>query len=71
MTESTYLVECASCGAQNRVPPVHEGKHGRCGKCGETLPAAYAHPVSLGDEDFDRFLVENRVPVLAEFWAPW
>lgn len=68
---STYKMRCPSCGALNRLPADKEGVSGRCGACKAQLPALYTKPLSLDDAGFDSFVNSCRLPVLAEFWAPW
>jgi len=67
----SHVITCPACGAANRVPSSREGERGRCGACHESLPPLFTTPVTLNDESFDRFIKGIRLPVLAEFWAPW
>lgn len=68
---STYTVRCPACGAANRIPTAKEGVQGRCGACKSLLPALYSRPLALDDAGFESFVGNYRLPVLAEFWAPW
>ena len=68
---STYTMRCPSCGSLNRMPAEKEGIRGRCGACKAPLPTLYSKPLALDDAGFDSFVGNYRLPVLAEFWAPW
>ena len=59
-------VECANCGAKNRVPAAAEGLP-RCAKCGTPLPWV----VDATDEEFRAVVEESSLPVLIDVWAPW
>jgi thioredoxin 2 len=59
-------VECASCGARNRVPAAAEGVP-RCGRCATPLPWV----VDATDEEFHSVVDESSLPVLVDVWAPW
>lgn len=62
---TTTTVSCPSCRTINRVPAIASGTP-RCARCKAALPWM----VDAGDVDFDT-LVDARVPVLVDFWAPW
>lgn len=62
-------VSCAQCRAVNRVPSERLGDGPVCGRCKTALFGAA--PIELGQADFDRFLADNDLPVLVDFWAPW
>ncbi|HEB77595.1 MAG TPA: thioredoxin TrxC [Methylothermaceae bacterium] len=62
-------VVCGHCFATNRVPETKIGNHPRCGKCHR--PLLDGQPVELNDANFDRFITNNDLPVLVDFWAPW
>jgi len=68
---SIYTIRCATCAAVNRVSSDKAGVMGRCGACGKQLPILYDRPVAMDDTRFDQFINSYRLPVLAEFWAPW
>ncbi len=60
---------CPHCGAVNRVPDERLNDQPVCGRCGTALMPA--EPVSLSDEQFDRFIARTELPVLVDFWADW
>ncbi len=60
------VVECASCGARNRIRPASAGEVPVCGKCRKPLPWL----VSASDTSFAGEL-RAGVPVLVDFWAEW
>ena len=60
---------CPHCFAVNRVPAEKLGLQPKCGKCGaQVLPPT---PVELTQADFAKFIQQNELPVLVDFWAPW
>jgi len=61
----TATVACSACGTRNRVPATASGTP-RCAKC----KAPLAWIVEAGEGDFDE-LVQAKIPVLVDFWAPW
>jgi thioredoxin 2 len=65
-TNRTTQVECASCGAKNRVPAVAGGVP-RCGRC--STPLRWV--VDATDDDFHAVVDESSLPVLVDVWAPW
>lgn len=67
----SHVMHCPECGAANRIPDDKQGVSGRCGACKARLPALYTKPLALDDAAFDPFVSSYRLPVLAEFWAPW
>jgi thioredoxin 2 len=45
------------------------GEEPKCGHCAAPLfPGA---PVDFDEAGFDTFVARTRLPVLADFWAPW
>jgi thioredoxin 2 len=65
----TVLVVCPACGAKNRVPRGRLGERPVCGKCRTKLYGERA--AELGGASFERYVRENQLPVLVDFWAPW
>jgi thioredoxin 2 len=68
MSEPLHIA-CAACGATNRVPPARLSEEPRCGKCHE--PLLDGSPVELTDQNFDKFVQHNDLPVVVDFWAEW
>jgi len=65
------LTPCVACGKTNRQVFSHLGQPARCGHCHADL-AAPAEPVDVSDVHvWDHLIATSRVPVLADFWAPW
>src|SRR3954469_23014184 len=60
------LALCARCGAHTKVPAAALAVP-RCGQCDAVLPWL----TTAGDDDFDSVVVDSRVPVLLDLWAPW
>ena len=68
MTDLTR-VSCPHCAAVNRVPTTRLTDKPVCGRCKKPLFAAA--PIELDQAGFSRFLADNDLPVLVDFWAPW
>ena len=62
-------VECAQCGALNRVDLGKVGDGPRCGKC--QAPIRLDAPVPASDRTLERILRDSPVPVLVDFHAEW
>ncbi len=71
MPES-QLVQCASCGASNRVPQekIEQGLQPVCGRCKVPLSAS-GKPVIVTDSNFTSQVEHSPVPVLLDMWAEW
>lgn len=68
MNDKIHVV-CPNCDSINRIPESRLGDGPRCGKCG--MPLFTAHPVELRDDNFQKHVTRNDIPVLVDFWAPW
>lgn len=68
MSESKHLV-CPACGATNRVPNARLAQQPVCGKCKQPLFAA--KPPELTGQSFAKFIGNNELPVVVDFWADW
>ncbi|MEQ8231674.1 MAG: thioredoxin TrxC [Gammaproteobacteria bacterium] len=66
---ATLQLVCPHCAQLNRLPRERVGDSARCGRCKRALLAA--HPVSLDDTRFARFVERNELPVVVDFWAAW
>jgi thioredoxin 2 len=65
------IVDCSSCGAQNRVPASRALDRARCGSCKASL-APFSHPMPVHSAaDFEELVRGAKVPVLVDFWADW
>ena len=68
MTDTCHIV-CPDCAAINRLPVARLQSAPNCGKCG--TPLFSGKPLDLGDQNFQRHLERNDIPVLVDFWAQW
>jgi len=66
------IVECANCGARNRLSSVDaSGKAPVCGKCHSPLATAPSTPVIITDANFSAIANGTQIPVLLDMWAAW
>ena len=68
MTDSHHIV-CPKCAAINRLPTERLQSAPRCGKC--KAPLFSGQPVDLGEQNFQRHVERNDIPLLVDFWAEW
>ena len=68
MSENLHVV-CPHCSATNRLPAGRLAEGGQCGSCKQ--PLFNAHPTELNEENFERHIAGNDIPVVVDFWAPW
>ena len=68
MAETSHIV-CPHCEKTNRIPAARLQDGPKCGHCHEALFSG--HPVELTADNFRRYLTQNDVPVVVDFWAPW
>ena len=65
------ILPCPQCETGNRIAYKMIGIEGKCGACGEILPALN-RPVEISSEtSFNQLIAECRLPILIDFWAPW
>lgn len=69
MTDSLIQIVCPSCSAKNRLPKAKLNDKPLCGKCGKSLLST--SPVAASDKTFSRYITDNGLPVVVDFWAPW
>ncbi|WP_252731694.1 thioredoxin TrxC [Psychrosphaera sp. F3M07] len=62
-------VTCSHCMAKNRLPLEKTSQDPSCGKCKESI--LIASPLALNDQNFQRFIQNNDLPVIVDFWASW
>lgn len=67
---STQIVKCPACGANNRVTADSE-KQAICGRCKNPLPAFSGTPLHITDANFAETVEQATQPVLIDFWAAW
>jgi thioredoxin 2 len=69
MTDSPIQIVCASCGTKNRLAKAKLNDQPLCGKCGKAVLSI--NPVVGSDKNFNRYITDNGLPVVVDFWAPW
>ncbi|HZQ63001.1 MAG TPA: thioredoxin TrxC [Casimicrobiaceae bacterium] len=60
---------CPHCSTINNVDPARVEAGPTCGAC--KAPLFPGEPVILTTREFDRFLKNNELPVIVDFWATW
>lgn len=65
---SLHIV-CPHCHATNRVPADRLHASPQCGACHQALFTA--QPIELTENNFNRHIANNNIPILVDFWAPW
>ncbi|MDH5649208.1 MAG: thioredoxin TrxC [Gammaproteobacteria bacterium] len=68
MSETKHIV-CPHCNSTNRVPLGRLSHSPKCGNCKTLL--LEGKPVELTQNNFNRHINNNDMPVLVDFWAPW
>ncbi|WP_417560266.1 thioredoxin TrxC [Marinomonas sp.] len=69
MTNSPIQIVCQSCATKNRVPKDKLGNKPLCGKC--KSPVLSSFPINGSDQNFRRYINDNDLPVVVDFWASW
>ena len=67
MTNIHYV--CPHCEAINRFDKQRLNQQPKCGKCHQLLLTG--EPVELNNNNFDKFISRNDLPVVVDFWASW
>jgi thioredoxin 2 len=72
MADTTTMIRCVNCGADNRVPQAKlaQGLRPFCGKCKAPLAVATG-PLTVTDATFAADVEHSPLPVLVDAWAPW
>ena len=60
---------CPHCHATNNLPEDKSWRAGQCGKCKN--PFDTGKPVELTADSFHKYIGNNDLPVLVDFWAEW
>lgn len=68
MTEFVHIT-CSHCMAKNRLPVDRVNQDAKCGKCKNSI--LVNEPIELTDQNFQRFIQNNDLPVVVDFWATW
>lgn len=69
MTDSPLQIVCASCGTKNRLARTKRNDQPVCGKCGKLVLSI--KPIVGSDNNFNRYVTNNGLPVVVDFWASW
>lgn len=69
MADSPIQIVCSSCGTKNRLPKAKLNNKPLCGKCGKSVLST--SPVVGSDKNFSRYVTQNDLPVVVDFWASW
>jgi thioredoxin 2 len=62
-------IVCCTCFTTNRIPENKNHQNAICGKCKKTLYSA--NPIELTQNNFYRFIENNDLPIIVDFWASW
>lgn len=62
-------LRCAFCRTLNQVEMEKAEQRPKCGECGR--PMLLDRPVKVEEEDFDRTVLQSKVPILVDFYADW
>lgn len=68
MSQTLQLV-CPHCGKLNRLPASKLANGAHCGSCHKRIFTAGA--IKVDEDQLQRHIQKNHVPVLVDFWAPW
>ena len=68
MSEPIYIT-CSHCMAKNRLPADKVNQDAKCGKCKKSI--LVDDPIALTDQNFQRFIQNNDLPVIVDFLATW
>ena len=60
----TYLIQCASCGTEHRVPHGGTGDWQRCPGCGAPIISSQSLPISVTDIEWDAEMADSSAPTL-------
>jgi thioredoxin 2 len=63
------IIVCHQCATVNRVPAERLQDNPVCGKCKASLLPS--HPITLTDNNFNRFISSTELPIVVDFWAEW
>jgi thioredoxin 2 len=68
MSESRHVV-CPHCGTTNRIPVTRLHEAPKCGHCHQLLFTG--HAIELSADNLRKYIKDNDIPVVVDFWAPW
>jgi thioredoxin 2 len=73
MARENMMIQCAHCGAKNRVPRSRMTEKAVCGKCRQPLSRSNQFPdgpLDVGDHRFREEVLGFPGGVVVEFWTP-
>ncbi len=69
MSDSPVQIVCSGCSTKNRLPKGKLNDKPLCGKCGK--PVLSTSPIVGSDTTFNRYVTDNDLPAVVDFWASW
>jgi len=66
---SLAAIRCGFCGEMNDVDVAAAAEGPTCGHCSK--PVLLDRPIKVAQEDFERTVLQARVPVMVDFYADW
>ncbi|MFT6692297.1 MAG: thioredoxin 2 [Colwellia sp.] len=69
MSNSPIQIVCASCSTKNRLAKDKLNNKPVCGKCRQSVLSI--RPIIASDKNFSRYITDNDLPVVVDFWASW
>jgi thioredoxin 2 len=69
MSNSPIQIVCASCSTKNRLAKDKLNNKPVCGKCRQSVLST--RPIIASDKNFSRYITDNDLPVVVDFWASW
>lgn len=69
MSDSPIQIVCANCSTKNRLAKDKLNNKPVCGKCGKSVLST--SPIMGSDKNFSRYVTDNDLPVVVDFWASW
>ena len=67
--DDAVTLRCGFCGTLNKIDLARAADRPQCGDC--TKPMLLDRPVKVSQDDFERTVLEAKVPVLVDFYADW
>jgi thioredoxin 2 len=68
-TDQQLQLVCPNCGAINRIDYSRLGEGPTCGSCKQALFTGA--PTAVDAAGLHRFIENNQMPLVVDFWAPW
>tara|TARA_B110000503_G_scaffold85373_1_gene129789 strand:+ start:26792 stop:27238 length:447 start_codon:yes stop_codon:yes gene_type:complete len=69
MIDSLVQIVCSDCSTKNRLSKGQLNDKPLCGKCGK--PVLSTSPIVGSDTTFNRYVTDNELPAVVDFWASW